>query len=152
MSNVGGPSIYMAKNPATAFLYITLGSSMTFIFNTSGVLLNSYDTSALELPLFPFSSGSPGGPLFTRGYYLSGGRGYAVLDPTLTALDPTAGTKRTLATANVVLTASTYDSTTNYIYGTYYNTSTLKSGVYRSTFSGGISLRSEEHTSELQSH
>lgn len=143
MSNVGGSGIYIAKDPATPYLYITLGSSMTFIFNTSGVLLNSYDTSDLELPLIPFLSGQSGGPLFVNGNYLCGGRAYAVLDSSLTALTPTSATKRTLTTANVQLTASTYDATTGYIYGTYYNSSTQKSGVFRSTFTGGISLKYE---------
>lgn len=133
----GGTGIWITKDPAQSYIYVFVGVSTIYIFNTSGTLLNTYDGIDIDVPYHSFSDGG-GGPTFISGTKLAGGRGNATLGAGLTTI--TSASKRTLTTTNTYLGWSTHVTSTNAIYGTYYNQVAGTCGIYKTNFSSVISL------------
>jgi hypothetical protein len=146
-NDVNGRNVYMAKDPAQSYIYITQGLNTVYIFNTSGVLLNAYNGLTLSLPLHTNSSPQEGaGPFFVNGTKLCGGRSIVTLGAGLTTI--TSASTYTVTTANVVLENSTYNTNDGYIYGAYYNTGTTLSGLYKYSFTTGLISKYEFSFSE----
>lgn len=138
-ANTGGKTVFLAKHPTQSYLYAMHGSDTFFIFDTDGVLQNTYNSSSWNLPFATLGSSGPFFPntstkIGSQTSNITLGAGYNTVSSV---------SAKTLTTANVTIMNSTYNSTDGYVYGLYYNSSSTVSGIYKYDFTGSISLKYE---------